>query len=144
VIVELELNKITKLKEVHRTAKFTWSPFSSLLLLAAATVAGALDESFSNESQLEIRTIFWTETNSTSAHQNCTDPRAMLQIMLGKNYYKLHLLLGTNFKFAYRFNHYYLGLCRRRSSPRTDCHRVGERQIALCDPASILQVLGMV
>ena len=45
-----------KLKEIHRTATFAWSPTSSLPLLATGTVAGALDESFSNESQLEI----WT------------------------------------------------------------------------------------
>lgn len=43
-----------KLKEIHRTSTFAWSPFSSLPLLATGTVAGALDESFSNESQLEI------------------------------------------------------------------------------------------
>jgi len=43
-----------KLKEIHRTSTFAWSPFSSLPLLATGTVAGALDESFSNESQLEV------------------------------------------------------------------------------------------
>jgi protein transport protein SEC31 len=45
-----------KLKEIHRTSTFAWSPStaSSLPLLATGTVAGALDESFSNESQLEI------------------------------------------------------------------------------------------
>ena len=43
-----------KLKEIHRTSTFAWSPTSSLPLLATGTVAGALDESFSNESQLEI------------------------------------------------------------------------------------------
>lgn len=43
-----------KLKEVHRTATFAWSPLASLPLLATGTVSGALDESFSNESQLEI------------------------------------------------------------------------------------------
>ncbi|KAK0204346.1 hypothetical protein DFS33DRAFT_1338755 [Desarmillaria ectypa] len=43
-----------KLKEIHRTSTFTWSPTSSLPLIATGTVAGALDESFSNESQLEI------------------------------------------------------------------------------------------
>ncbi|KAF6753615.1 hypothetical protein DFP72DRAFT_1010406 [Ephemerocybe angulata] len=42
-----------KLKEIHRTSTFAWSP-SSTPLLATGTVAGALDESFSNESQLEI------------------------------------------------------------------------------------------
>jgi protein transport protein SEC31 len=43
-----------KLKEIHRTSTFAWSPTLSLPLLATGTVAGALDESFSNESQLEI------------------------------------------------------------------------------------------
>jgi hypothetical protein len=45
---------IMKLKEIHRTSTFAWSPTPSLPLLATGTVAGALDESFSNESQLEI------------------------------------------------------------------------------------------
>ena len=43
-----------KLKEIHRTSTFAWSPASALPILATGTVAGALDESFSNESQLEI------------------------------------------------------------------------------------------
>lgn len=43
-----------KLKEIHRTSTFAWSPSASLPLLATGTVAGALDESFSNESSLEI------------------------------------------------------------------------------------------
>jgi protein transport protein SEC31 len=43
-----------KLKEIRRTSTFAWSPEASLPLLATGTVAGALDESFSNESQLEI------------------------------------------------------------------------------------------
>ncbi|KAG8881687.1 protein transport protein S31 [Tulasnella sp. 331] len=43
-----------KLKDIHRTSTFAWSPFSSLPLLATGTVAGALDASFSNDSQLEI------------------------------------------------------------------------------------------
>jgi protein transport protein SEC31 len=43
-----------KLKEIHRTSTFAWSPTPSLPLLATGTAAGALDASFSNESQLEI------------------------------------------------------------------------------------------
>lgn len=43
-----------KLKEIHRTSTFAWSPISRTPLLATGTVAGALDESFSNESVLEI------------------------------------------------------------------------------------------
>ncbi|EAU82970.2 structural molecule [Coprinopsis cinerea okayama7 len=38
----------------YKTSTFAWSPSASLPLLATGTVAGALDESFSNESQLEI------------------------------------------------------------------------------------------
>ncbi|KAJ7222579.1 hypothetical protein GGX14DRAFT_664286 [Mycena pura] len=45
-----------KLKEIYRTSTFAWSPSAELPLLATGTVAGALDESFSDESQLEI----WT------------------------------------------------------------------------------------
>ncbi|TDL22025.1 hypothetical protein BD410DRAFT_276586 [Rickenella mellea] len=43
-----------KLKEIHRTATFAWSPTPSVPLIATGTVAGALDESFSNAGQLEI------------------------------------------------------------------------------------------
>ncbi|EJD05585.1 WD40 repeat-like protein [Fomitiporia mediterranea MF3/22] len=43
-----------KLKEIHRTATFAWSPLPEVPLLVSGTVAGALDESFSNDSQLEI------------------------------------------------------------------------------------------
>lgn len=46
-------NTVMKLKEIHRTSTFAWSPLSTPLL-ATGTVAGALDESFSNDSQLEI------------------------------------------------------------------------------------------
>ncbi|KAG8835102.1 protein transport protein S31 [Serendipita sp. 399] len=43
-----------KLKEIHRTSTFAWSPASAIPVLATGTVAGALDESFSNDSRLEI------------------------------------------------------------------------------------------
>jgi len=44
-----------KLKDISRTATFAWdSSSSSSPLLATGAIAGALDESFSNESQLEI------------------------------------------------------------------------------------------
>ncbi|EIW71064.1 hypothetical protein TREMEDRAFT_28108 [Tremella mesenterica DSM 1558] len=44
-----------KLKDISRTATFAWDLTSSASpLLATGAVAGALDESFSNESQLEI------------------------------------------------------------------------------------------
>lgn len=44
-----------KLKDISRTATFAWDQSSSSSpLLATGAAAGALDESFSNESQLEI------------------------------------------------------------------------------------------
>ncbi|KAL7283927.1 hypothetical protein ACG7TL_001199 [Trametes sanguinea] len=52
-----------KLKEIHRTSTFAWSPSPSLPLLATGTVAGALDESFSNNGQLEIWDPDWLDRN---------------------------------------------------------------------------------
>lgn len=44
-----------KLKDIRRTATFAWDPSSaSEPLIVTGAVAGALDESFSNDSQLEI------------------------------------------------------------------------------------------
>lgn len=44
-----------KLKDISRTATFAWdSASSSAPLIATGAVAGALDENFSNESQLDI------------------------------------------------------------------------------------------
>lgn len=44
-----------KLKDISRTAAFAWDQTSSSSpLIVTGAVAGALDESFSNESQLEI------------------------------------------------------------------------------------------
>lgn len=42
------------LREIPRTATFTWSPGSSSPLLATGTKAGAVDEGFSNDTQLEL------------------------------------------------------------------------------------------
>ena len=41
-------------REVPRTAAFAWSPGPSSLFLATGTKAGAVDEGFSNETQLEL------------------------------------------------------------------------------------------
>lgn len=43
-----------KLNEIHRTATFAWSPGQQLPFIAAGTVSGALDDSFSNASELEL------------------------------------------------------------------------------------------
>ena len=41
-------------REISRTAAFTWSPGTSSPYLATGTKAGAVDEGFSNETQLEL------------------------------------------------------------------------------------------
>ncbi|KAG6331883.1 hypothetical protein ID866_7205 [Astraeus odoratus] len=43
-----------KLKEIHRTATFSWSPTSPLPVIATGTASASVDGSFSSESQLEI------------------------------------------------------------------------------------------
>lgn len=43
---------------IARTATFAWSERGSSSLLATGTVSGALDESFSSDSQLEIYDAF--------------------------------------------------------------------------------------
>jgi protein transport protein SEC31 len=43
-----------KLKEIPRTATFAWSPGQHLPIIATGTVAGALDASFSNTTELEL------------------------------------------------------------------------------------------
>ena len=42
------------LYDIPRTATFAWSPKSSTILLATGTKAGAVDEGFSNDTQLEL------------------------------------------------------------------------------------------
>ena len=42
------------LREIPRTATFSWSPSTSTTLLATGTRAGAVDEGFSNDTQLEL------------------------------------------------------------------------------------------
>ncbi|ORZ03860.1 hypothetical protein BCR43DRAFT_451486 [Syncephalastrum racemosum] len=52
-----------KLNEIHRAATFAWSPGQQLPLIAAGTVSGALDDSFSNASELELFRLDLSKTN---------------------------------------------------------------------------------
>ena len=45
---------MVSLREVPRTATFAWSPGASCPFLATGTRAGAVDEGFSNDTQLEL------------------------------------------------------------------------------------------
>ena len=47
---------------IIRTSTFAWSPFSNGCTIATGTVAGALDENFSNDAQLELWDAFSSET----------------------------------------------------------------------------------
>ncbi|KZT66624.1 hypothetical protein DAEQUDRAFT_752055 [Daedalea quercina L-15889] len=68
-----------KLKEIHRTSTFAWSPSPSLPLLATGTVAGALDESFSNNGQLEIwAPDFLDKTQYDLGQEGQAGPRASI------------------------------------------------------------------
>ena len=42
------------IREIPRTATFAWSPGASSPFLATGTKAGAVDEGFSNDTQLEL------------------------------------------------------------------------------------------
>ncbi|EJT99394.1 hypothetical protein DACRYDRAFT_23938 [Dacryopinax primogenitus] len=57
-----------RLKTIPRTSTFAWSPVSVLPLLATGTVAGALDENFSNEGRLEL----WEPDLHTAQHDKPT------------------------------------------------------------------------
>lgn len=45
---------VKRLSEINRTAVFAWSPGQQTPLIATGTAAGALDDSFSNASELEL------------------------------------------------------------------------------------------
>lgn len=55
---------VKRLSEINRTAVFAWSPGQQAPLIAAGTAAGALDDSFSNTSELELFKLDLTNSNS--------------------------------------------------------------------------------
>lgn len=58
---------VKRLDEINRTAVFAWSPGQQAPIIAAGTAAGALDDSFSNASELEL---FRLDLSSSS---NCIE-----------------------------------------------------------------------
>ncbi|KAK0471883.1 hypothetical protein IW261DRAFT_1313480, partial [Armillaria novae-zelandiae] len=52
-----------KVKDIHRSSTFSWSPSSSPPLIATGTVASTLDEPFSSDSQLEIWVPYFLDEN---------------------------------------------------------------------------------
>lgn len=52
-----------RLSEINSTATFAWSPGQQTPLIAAGTAAGALDDSFSNTSELELFKLDFKNTS---------------------------------------------------------------------------------
>lgn len=55
---------VKKLSEINATAVFAWSPGQQTPYIAAGTAAGALDDSFSNASELELFKLDLTNTSN--------------------------------------------------------------------------------
>lgn len=63
------------LREVPRTAAFTWSPGPAPPFLATGTKAGAVDEGFSNDTQLEL----WDLNLGGHSHSHDLEPAASVE-----------------------------------------------------------------
>ena len=57
---------MVRLREIPRTAAFTWSPGTELPLLATGTRAGAVDADFSSDTQLELWDLELNNASQTS------------------------------------------------------------------------------
>lgn len=75
------INVEMKLKDISRTATFAWDQSSSSSpLIATGAVAGALDESFSNESQLEIWAPDFGESQGKYLGGQGTNPEGSITV----------------------------------------------------------------
>ncbi|KAF9057047.1 hypothetical protein BJ165DRAFT_1418148 [Panaeolus papilionaceus] len=109
-----------KLKQIHRTSTFAWSPYASIPLLATGTVAGALDESFSNESQLEIWAPNFLDKNEFDLGiEGITAPKGVI-------------------KDTARFNRLAWGSADAHRPQGVIAAGLENGELALCDPAKIL------
>ncbi|KAI4256767.1 MAG: hypothetical protein LQ352_001950 [Teloschistes flavicans] len=55
---------MVRMREIHRTATFAWSPGTASNYIATGTRAGAVDADFSNETQLELWDLALDDANS--------------------------------------------------------------------------------
>ena len=60
---------MVRLREIPRTAAFTWSPGTGSPLLATGTRAGAVDADFSSDTQLELWDLALNDTTQDSELQ---------------------------------------------------------------------------
>ena len=131
-----------KLKEIHRSSTFAWSSFQSLPLLATGTVAGALDESFSNESHLEIWApdfldrdeVYMGAEGQHGPKGRVKDTARFVYLYTGNNLY--HGL--------YRFNRLVWGHVHANRPQGVIAAGLENGELALWDPAKILAGAGYV
>lgn len=57
---------MVQLKQITRNATFAWSPARGKPLIASGTIAGAVDASFSQNSELEIWDLDLDNTDTTA------------------------------------------------------------------------------
>jgi protein transport protein SEC31 len=57
---------MVQLKQIARNATFAWSPANDKPLIASGTIAGAVDASFSQDSELEIWDLNLDNTDTTA------------------------------------------------------------------------------
>jgi protein transport protein SEC31 len=62
---------MTVLREIDRTATVAWSPGQHLPILALGTVSGALDASFSIQTELELFDLNLSSQNNDTASNSC-------------------------------------------------------------------------
>jgi protein transport protein SEC31 len=79
---------MVQLKQITRTATFAWSPVGGKPLIASGTIAGAVDASFSQHSELEIWDLDLDNVDSAAFE---LQPLATLSVQ--RKYAFSHLIL---------------------------------------------------
>lgn len=74
---------VKRLSEINRTALFAWSPGQQAPLIAAGTAAGALDDSFSNASELELFKLDLTKSDSIAPAGKITSASRFNKLVWG-------------------------------------------------------------
>lgn len=117
-----------KLKEIHRTSTFAWSPLPSLPLLATGTVAGALDESFSNNGQLEIWAPDFLDNDEYDLGEE-GQTAAKASVTTSSRYVTTLQNMEASTKMELQVQPSCMGLRGRRSRPRCAGRWNGERRV---------------
>lgn len=119
-----QVSATMKLKEIHRTSTFAWAPSFPIPLLATGTVAGALDESFSNDSQLEIWGPDFLDKNEYALGGDAGQPGPKASVVTTSRYvfdYRTARLLN-----AAQIQPHSMGICRQCQTSRCPRSRHGK------------------